>query len=319
LKITAPTDTSIRNVVVDHCSFSWSIDEIVEVWGDADNVTLSNSMFTEPLDDSLHEKGPHGYTALTGGSSGRVSYVGNVLAHGKDRNPRTGAGQFVLVNNVVYNYMATGAHLFNEGKATLNSLIGNVYLKGPNSYTKAATIRLSGDPRPLVDGTRIFLQDNVGHRPDGTPGSDDPWSIVRNDGTLSRAVMEAASPPTWPSNLVARPTVKDEALNHVLANAGSRPAERSAVDARVISSVKNRTGRIINCVADNGTTTCAANGGGWPSYARNTRTLSLPTNPSGDEDGDGYTNVEEWLHDYAAVVEGRADESKPNPPIVDVH
>ncbi|MEA3364059.1 MAG: hypothetical protein U9Q79_00340 [Candidatus Hydrogenedentes bacterium] len=46
--------------------------------------------------------------------------------------------------------------------------------------------------------------------------------------------------------------------------------------------------------------------GGFPNHAPTTRILDLPANPNGDTDGDGYTNLEEWLHALAATVEGRS-------------
>ena len=45
---------------------------------------------------------------------------------------------------------------------------------------------------------------------------------------------------------------------------------------------------------------------GWPALPENRRELTIPENPSGDDDGDGYTNLEEWLHGFAADVEGRS-------------
>lgn len=45
--------------------------------------------------------------------------------------------------------------------------------------------------------------------------------------------------------------------------------------------------------------------GGWPKLAENRRVLSLPDNPDGDNDGDGYTNLEQWLHAFATDVEGK--------------
>ena len=62
--------------------------------------------------------------------------------------------------------------------------------------------------------------------------------------------------------------------------------------------VKNGTGAILASQEDVG---------GWPDLAENQRELTIPDNPSGDDDGDGYTNLEEWLHGYAADVEGRTD------------
>jgi len=47
------------------------------------------------------------------------------------------------------------------------------------------------------------------------------------------------------------------------------------------------------------------NVGGWPDLAENHRTLAVPADPCADGDGDGYTNLEKWLHGFAAQVEGR--------------
>jgi hypothetical protein len=41
--------------------------------------------------------------------------------------------------------------------------------------------------------------------------------------------------------------------------------------------------------------------------AENYRPLVIPREPNGDEDGDGYTNLEEWLHKHAAAVEEAGD------------
>jgi hypothetical protein len=44
--------------------------------------------------------------------------------------------------------------------------------------------------------------------------------------------------------------------------------------------------------------------GGFPTLAVNTRPLTPPANPNGDDDGDGYTNLEEWLHSFYAACGG---------------
>ncbi len=96
--------------MIDHCSFSWSIDEVASVWGPHDNITLSNNIFAQPLHDSLHPKPdgtgrmPHGYGVLLGSSAsgGRITMIGNLLAHQVERNPLTRARQLVFVNNLVY-------------------------------------------------------------------------------------------------------------------------------------------------------------------------------------------------------------------------
>jgi hypothetical protein len=107
----------------------------------------------------------------------------------------------------------------------------------------------------------------------------------------------ASSPPTWNSGLDAMSA--EEAFDWVLANAGARPADRDAVDERIVRGVIDGSGRIIDSQDEVG---------GWPSLEQNRRILTLPSNPGSDEDGDGYTNLEEWLHDFAAEVEGVSTE-----------
>ncbi len=93
-------------------------------------------------------------------------------------------------------------------------------------------------------------------------------------------------------------------LNKVLNFAGARPADRDSVDRRVVQSVRDRTGHIINCVSANGTARCNMNAGGWPTLAQNRRTLTLPSNPN-TMTASGYTKLEVWLQQKAAEVEGR--------------
>jgi hypothetical protein len=91
--------------------------------------------------------------------------------------------------------------------------------------------------------------------------------------------------------------------DHVLKYAGARPADRDSVDRRVVASVRTRTGSIINCVAANGSSRCNKNAGGWPSYTKNTRQLTLPSNPNSVA-SNGYTNLENWLHAMDLTLQG---------------
>jgi hypothetical protein len=60
--------------------------------------------------------------------------------------------------------------------------------------------------------------------------------------------------------------------------------------------VRNRTGGKISSPSDVG---------GWPDLGTPRHALALPANPGADDDRDGYTNLEEWLHALAARAEGR--------------
>jgi hypothetical protein len=93
-------------------------------------------------------------------------------------------------------------------------------------------------------------------------------------------------------NLEIRPAT--EVREWVLATAGARPMDRDPVDVRIIREVHDRTGNIPSSQEDVG---------GWPELAKNHRDLELPANPNSDDDGDGYTNLEEWLHGFSERVE----------------
>jgi hypothetical protein len=321
LKIETPDP--IQNAVIDHCSISWGLDENVSTYKAWDNVTISNSIISEALDSSLHEKGAHSYGGLVSSNtnSSRISLVGNLFASNSARNPLTNATRFIFINNVVYNPRKAAVMLYNTAGITSdNSIVGNVFIDGPSTYSTALPIRLVGSSsgngtHEFLSGSRLYLADNLASSFTG-----DIKSIIYNQTSLNLDGLKLFSAPAWPAGLKVLPTNGDTVLNYVLKNAGSRPGERNSVDARVVADVKKGTGRIINCVANDGSDRCAANAGGWPSMAKNTRKLTLPADPNGDDNGNGYTNMEEWLHAMAAEVEGRASSGQPfesvppNPP-----
>jgi hypothetical protein len=313
LKIESSVSRTISNVVVDHSSFSWSTDELASVWAGAHDVSLLNSVFAEPLDDSIHPVdesqpscpcAPHGYGPIIGpasGNVGNISLVGNVLAHFVGRGPRAYAS-FAMVNNVVYNYRQGATDISNRDGVTTNvAVVGNVYLRGADFSADSVPVEVRGaadDGTAVLAGSQIFLSDNSAKELNS-----DPWSVAWVQPPLSRGTIAAGSAPIWPTGLVAKPS--SAVLSLVLAGAGARPADRDAVDARIIAGVRTRTGQIINCVSADGSARCAKNGGGWPVLAQRTRTLALPANPN-QVAGDGYTNLEHWLQAMAAEVEGRS-------------
>ena len=102
LKIEGSTTKPINNVVIDHCSFSWAIDEVASTWGPHDNITFTNNIFAEPLNESLHPQHdgtgvmPHGYGVLFGpADNSSITFVGNLMAHIVERNPLSRAAELV--------------------------------------------------------------------------------------------------------------------------------------------------------------------------------------------------------------------------------
>jgi hypothetical protein len=302
LKISGPADaTPISNIVVDHCSFTWSTDEVASAWQQWNNISLINNIFAEPLHDSIHPEGKHGFGVLIGPVNGNATLAGNLLANIQSRNPMTAATRAVIVNNVVYNWGNTAVDLQSHGAVTQNSVVGNVFLRGPDTSGSAAPIGLRADATRLRAGAKVFLLDN--HASEATS---DPWSVAGAIyGSLQLSNFRSSSPLGWPAGMTTLPASDSVVLNRVLKNAGARPADRDSVDSRIVEQVRAGTGRIINCVAPNGSARCSRNGGGWPSVPQNRRALTLPANPN-TVTASGYTNLELWLHDMAADVEGRS-------------
>lgn len=300
LKIEAAVSTPIRNVVVDHCSFSWSIDELASAWQGWNDISLLNNIFAEPLNDSIHPKGPHGYGVLLGPVNGNATMVGNLMADTVSRNPLTNATRAVLVNNVIYNWENMAVDLQSRGAVTYNSVVGNVFVRGPD-YQRNMPISLRADATALPTGSKVFLADNMANE-----STIDPWSVAGAlNGALTLVNFRASDPPAWPAGMTTLPTSGNVVLDYVLKNVGARPADRDSTDKRIIEEVRSRTGQIINCVGANGTARCTKNGGGWPVLAENHRALTLPASPN-TVTASGYTNLELWLHKMSAQVEGRS-------------
>jgi pectate lyase len=79
-----------RNVIIDHCSTSWAIDETLSISSaGSNNVTVQWCFITESLHDSYHPKGPHGMGSLLR-TNGDVSFHHNFYAHHNARSPRPG-------------------------------------------------------------------------------------------------------------------------------------------------------------------------------------------------------------------------------------
>ncbi|WP_153067107.1 pectate lyase family protein [Steroidobacter cummioxidans] len=315
LKIEAPREAPISNVIVDHCTFTWSLDEVASAWQYWDNISLLNNIFAEPLHDSIHPDGKHGFGVLIGPVDGSATLAGNLFANMESRNPMTAASRTVIVNNLIYNWANTAVDLQSRGLVTQNSVVGNVFVRGPDTWSRTAPIGLRGDASTLRSGAKVFLSDNVLH---GASSTSDAWASSLAGsiyGSLNLTNFKSTSPLAWPASMTTLPTSENVVRDHVLKFAGARPADRDAVDTRIINQTRNGTGRMINCVAPNGTTRCQLNGGGYPALAENRRALTLPANPN-EVTASGYTNLELWLHRMAAQVEGRSS-SSPEAPTLD--
>lgn len=163
-----------KNIIVDHCSMSWSTDECVSIYGN-ENSTLQWCIVSESLRLSGHTKGAHGYGGIWGGKN--ASFHHNLMAHHDSRVPRLGPSTETQLseytdirNNVYYNYAGEGCY----GAENMNvNIVNNFYKPGPasNTGTKRAKI-ISIDKKtdlPTTDGFypinnlwgKFFIEGNV--------------------------------------------------------------------------------------------------------------------------------------------------------------
>jgi hypothetical protein len=299
-----------RRIILDHVSASWSIDETLSASGRYDrgegyyDLSVQWSVISESLRRSHHEKGEHGYGSLIrGGHGARVSFHHNLWAHHVARMPRPGnyAGPeadpegplMEFRSNLFYNW-GRGFSGYNEDEASLirYNFIDNAYVAGPDS----------GGAFAFRERNRLAHAWFAGNSMNGAIPAD-PWSLVT--GTLPEGYRLTSPVDVAP---VAADPAPSAAL-HVLARAGAWP--RDAVDARVVESVRTRTGHHIDSQEEVG---------GWPELAAgrpepDTDGDGMPdawerahgldpgrADGNADRNGDGMTNIEDWLAARAEAV-----------------
>lgn len=123
---------TFNDIIIDHCSISWSTDECASFYGN-ERITFQWNIVSESLRNSIHGKGEHGYGGIWGGKG--ASYHHNLLAHHDSRNPRFDhpgvtdiAGVVDFRNNVIYNWGNNSAY---GGQCRTINIVNNYYKPGP--------------------------------------------------------------------------------------------------------------------------------------------------------------------------------------------
>ena len=299
-----------QDIMVDHCSVSWSIDECLSIYG-VKNSTVQWCISSQSLQDAGHSKGAHGYGGNWGGSG--VTYHHNLMAHHESRVPRLGPRyttqldeRLDMRNNVLYNWAGNGCY---GGEAMKVNIVNNYYKPGPGTAQISAVRqrRIAGigirtsqyvktypayQPTEHIWG-KFYVDGNVNSKYSDV--TNDNWTygiynqITNSDNdNLFTATTKDTIKLSQPIDFVYVTThTATDAYKKVLAYAGCC-LTRDDVDQLIINDTQNglatHTGSgnhngIIDSQEDNKPVDADANWSAWP-------TLNSTEAPV-DTDGDG--------------------------------
>ncbi|HEY7736293.1 MAG TPA: hypothetical protein VH813_05825 [Candidatus Limnocylindrales bacterium] len=291
------------SIVVDHSTIIWGPDVGGATWlNGTHDVTVQDSILGEGLKLSRHpegtaEQGGHSYsTNITdldpaGSYPARITYYGNLITTSASRNPRViGAACVDFVNNVVYNWGYKAGY----GNPRSLNLVNNWWRSGPETTSPYFWDPDTSADYPTLFAGTVFESGNVG----------DGIAIARNAPyTVYRSTIGCP--------LSVGATSAADAYVRVLAGAGALRPVRDPVDQRLIDNVRNRSGRFVNGTGQVGPNPI------WPSLAAaaaptdadldgmpdawetsmfGTQVRGSASATGGDFDGDGYTDLEEYLN-----------------------
>jgi pectate lyase len=242
--------TRRENIIIDHCSLSWSTDEVFSVYA-GDSTTLQWNIISEPLNYSYHfetvdkDYERHGYGAIWGGK--HLSAHHNLFAHCNSRTPRfdgtrNSPSEFVdYVNNLIYNW---GGNNVYAGEGGNYNIVNNYYKFGPETKSNVKYRVFNPFKRdPDIPFGKFYVDGNF---VDGSSEvSKDNWlGVVMDKGTSTDALTSKQNNkiPAVEIAMVS-PQV---AYESILAKGGASLPKRDTLDERIINDVRNRTGRFID-------------------------------------------------------------------------
>ncbi len=277
-----------KNIIIDHCSFSWSTDEAFSIYA-GDSMSVQWNLVAEPLNYSYHfEAGDsdyehHGFGAIWGGA--HASFHHNLFAHCNSRTPRfngirhTAEENCDFSNNVIYNW---GGNNVYAGEGGHYNIINNYYKPGPSTSKKSLDHFATPYRRKDIPFGQWHVQGNVMEGDEAL--SDNNWAGVHLNEPLPDDKFDNVVMPTaFPFEPISLQNAK-QAYDDVLNRSGCTLPSRDTLDLRIIDDVRNRTGKLIDVQ------------GGYPHGTAYEQTVNAwPSLRSGnlltDKDKDGMPDV----------------------------
>ena len=197
----ALTVRNSENVIIDHCSMSWSVDETASLYNNR-NFTLQNSIISHSLNNSIHPKGKHGYGGIWGGAN--ASFINNIIANHASRTPRINghrlkapypqADEFIeLINNTVFNWQHNNVYGSENGRFDLRN---NYYKAGAASkIIQFADIWYS----PYIKENQAYIAGNVmaGENPIAQQLSKQNWLGINYRNAVKSKRIKSTKDSAW--------------------------------------------------------------------------------------------------------------------------
>ncbi len=301
-----------QNIIIDHCSVSWSIDECLSVLGNK-NTTVQWCLVAQSLVDAGHSKGNHGYGGNWGGSG--ASFHHNMIIHHTSRTPRLGPRpttqldeRMDMRNNVIYNFGGNGCY---GGEGMNVNIVNNYYKPGPGSPTGNKGKRIAGigvrteeyittypayAPALHLWG-KFYVTGNVNS--EYSDVTNDNWTYGMynqidadgNDGTYTQETKDTIRINEPIPYIYTTTHTAEQAYEKVLNYAGAS-LHRDSFDELMVSDARNGTATytgsglghgFINSQNDNRPANAGEDWSAWPTL----QSTAAPT----DTDGDGIPDT----------------------------
>lgn len=314
--------SSPGRIIIDHCSFSWGLDENVSLYrymkrlpnGKEEKKPIEDVTIQWCISSEALNAFDHAFGATWGGRN--VSFHHNLFAHNTARNPSIGWGDHVdFRNNVIFNWR----HRTIDGgdSTSLVNIVANTFRPGPATNPGELRHRIA---RPEVFRTfherpepgQWYVSGNVVHgHPEVTA---DNWAGGvqfgrAEDPRVRELIAQGRQARPAPAAPITEHTA-EQAFELVLARAGATRPRRDPVDARIVREVRSGEPTF-----GNGIINTPEDVGGYPLYhsvpppadadqdgmpdaweRRHGLNVGNPADGTADPDKDGYTNLEEYLN-----------------------
>jgi hypothetical protein len=239
-----------------------------------------------------HAMGPYftdGF--ISGSTSGRLSMIGNAFAHFQTRGPWVGAQEFFFANNVVYDRKQWMLMLgvTTVQKAMNAAVIGNTFIEGKSWDGTGSPVHRQAVP---AAGANFYVDLGAGSPTKNAyePGKASPPAIYDQTSSASDNTVKADGLPSGLTLLATATAYAD-----VILTAGARPSERDSMETRIFDDIDDSIGVAAYTARLGILKNSVFEAGDWPVLASNPATWTMPTSLNADDDGNGYTNVEDLL------------------------